>query len=146
MGVSVLIVDDEKEFADSLAERLSLRGFMARTAYSGGEGLAALAERSADVVLLDLSMPGMDGLEALKQIRSHQGEETEVIVLTGQASVSSAIEGMKRGAFDYLEKPVDMRRLVETVRRAQDHRARRLERRRMIDTGKLASLAQLAMG
>ena len=146
MGVSVLIVDDEKEFADSLAERLSLRGFAVRTAYSGEQGLASLGERSVDVVLLDLSMPGMDGLETLKKIRSRQGEETEVIVLTGQASVASAIEGMKRGAFDYLEKPVDMRQLVETVRRAQNRRARRLERQRMIDTGKLASMAQLAMG
>ena len=146
MGVSVLIVDDEKEFADSLAERLSLRGFAVRTAYSGEEGLASLGERSVDVVILDLSMPGIGGLETLAQIRSSQGEETEVIVLTGQASVASAIEGMKRGAFDYLEKPVDMRRLVDTIRRAQNRRARRLERRRMIDTGKLASLAQLAMG
>ena len=146
MGVSVLIVDDEKEFADSLAERLSLRGFAVRTAYSGEEGLASLRERSVDVVILDLSMPGIGGLETLAQIRSSQGEETEVIVLTGQASVASAIEGMKRGAFDYLEKPVDMRRLVDTIRRAQNRRARRLERQRMIDTGKLASLAQLAMG
>jgi signal transduction histidine kinase len=146
MGVSVLIVDDEKEFADSLAERLSLRGFAVRTAYSGEEGLASLGERSADVVLLDLSMPGIGGLETLAQIRSRQGEETEVIVLTGQASVASAIEGMKRGAFDYLEKPVDMRQLVDTIRRAQNRRARRLERQRMIDTGKLASMAQLAMG
>lgn len=146
MGVSVLIVDDEKEFADSLAERLSLRGFAVRTAYSGEQGLASLGERSVDVVILDLSMPGIGGLETLAQIRSRQGEETEVIVLTGQASVASAIEGMKRGAFDYLEKPVDMRRLIDTIRRAQNRRARRLERRRMIDTGKLASLAQLAMG
>ena len=146
MGVSVLIVDDEKEFADSLAERLSLRGFAVRTAYSGEEGLASLGERSVDVVILDLSMPGIGGLETLAQIRFSQGEETEVIVLTGQASVASAIEGMKRGAFDYLEKPVDMRRLVDTIRRAQNRRARRLERQRMIDTGKLASLAQLAMG
>jgi signal transduction histidine kinase len=146
MGVSVLIVDDEKEFADSLAERLSLRGFAVRAAYSGDEGLAALGAKSADVVLLDLSMPGMDGLQTLAEIKSRQGEETEVIVLTGHASVASAIEGMKRGAFDYLEKPVDMRQLVETVRRAQNRRARRLERQRMIDAGKLASLAQLAMG
>jgi two-component system NtrC family sensor kinase len=146
MGVSVLVVDDEKEFADSLAERLSLRGFAVRTAYSGEQGLASLGERSVDVVLLDLSMPGMDGLETLAQIRSRQGEETEVIVLTGHASVASAIEGMKRGAFDYLEKPVDMRQLVDAIRRAQNRRARRLERQRMIDTGKLASMAQLAMG
>jgi two-component system NtrC family sensor kinase len=146
MGVSVLIVDDEKEFADSLAERLSLRGFVVRAAYSGEEGLARLGERSADVVLLDLSMPGIGGLETLAQIKSRQGEETEVIVLTGHASVASAIEGMKRGAFDYLEKPVDMSRLVDTIRRAQNRRARRLERQRMIDTGKLASMAQLAMG
>ena len=145
MGVSVLIVDDEKEFADSLAERLSLRGFAVRTAYSGEQALASLGERSVDVVLLDLSMPGMDGLETLAQMRSRQGEETEVIVLTGRASVASAIEGMKSGAFDYLEKPVDMRELVETVRRAQNRRARRLERQRMIDAGKLASVAQLAM-
>jgi two-component system, NtrC family, sensor kinase len=146
MGVSVLIVDDEKEFADSLAERLSLRGFSVRAAYSGEEGIDSLGERSVDVVILDLSMPGIGGLETLAQIRSRQGEETEVIVLTGHASVSSAIEGMKRGAFDYLEKPVDMSRLLDTIRRAQDRRARRLERQRMIDTGKLASLAQLAMG
>ena len=146
MGVSVLIVDDEREFADSLAERLSLRGLDVRAAYSGEEGLAALEERPVDVIILDLSMPGMGGLETLRQIKSRQGDETEVIVLTGHASVPSAIEGIKRGAFDYLEKPVEMTQLVETIRRAQARRARRLERLRMIQTGKLASLAQMAMG
>jgi two-component system NtrC family sensor kinase len=146
MGVSVLIVDDESEFADPLAERLSLRGLDVRAVYSGEEGLTAIEERPVDVVVLDLSMPGMGGLEALKQIKSRQGDETEVIILTGHASVPSAIEGIKRGAFDYLEKPVELTHLVETIRRAQARRARRLERLRMIQTGKLASLAQMAMG
>jgi signal transduction histidine kinase len=145
MGESVLIVDDEREFADSLAERLLLRGLEVRAAYSGEEGLAALEDNPAEVVVLDLSMPGMGGLETLREIKARQGEETEVILLTGYSSVPSAVEGMKRGAFDYLIKPTEMEQLLETIQRAGSHRARRIARLGMSETDKLSSLAQMAM-
>jgi two-component system, NtrC family, sensor kinase len=145
-GVHVLIIDDEMEFADSLAERLSLRGMKARASYSGTEGIADLDQKGADFVILDLNMQGMNGLEVLSRIKSLQGDKTEVIILTGHSSVASAIEGMKLGAFDYLEKPIDALQLIETILRAQDNRVRKLERLRMIDTARLASLAQMSIG
>jgi two-component system, NtrC family, sensor kinase len=146
MGMRVLIIDDEREFADSLSERLSLRGMEVRAYYSGAEGIAALEKQTADFVILDLNMRGMNGLEALTRIKSRHGDKTEVIILTGHSSVASAIKGMKQGAFDYLEKPIELQKLIETIQRAQDHRGRRLERLRMINTAKLASMAQMAMG
>jgi DNA-binding NtrC family response regulator len=114
---SVLMVDDEVGFLEALSKRLGKRGVNVTTATGGQEALDALAGGGAtttDVVLLDVKMPGMDGLETLAAIKERH-PLLEVIMLTGHATVESAIEGMKRGAFDYLMKPCDLDVLMEKL-------------------------------
>jgi len=115
MPASILLVDDEKGFVDTMAKRLSKRGFAVQTANSGQEGLDALARPgNVDVVILDVKMPGMDGIETLKAIRAEH-PLVEVIMLTGHATVENAIEGMKLGAYDYMMKPCEMDELLAKV-------------------------------
>jgi DNA-binding NtrC family response regulator len=104
---NVLLVDDEIEFASSLAERLRLRGFSTATAQSGQAALDMLSGRFFHVVVLDVKMPGMDGLEALKTIKTRH-PPTEVILLTGHACLDAAVNGIQAGAFDYMVKPADL--------------------------------------
>lgn len=108
---SVLLVDDEEDFLKTIIKRLSKRGIDAKGATRGEEALALLAEEPRDVVVLDVKMPGMSGLEVLKYIKT-QWPTTEVIMLTGHASVDAAMEGMDCGAFDYLMKPADLEDLL----------------------------------
>lgn len=108
---SVLLVDDEEDFLRTIVKRLNKRGIAAQGATRGEEALALLAEAPRDVVVLDVKMPGMSGLEVLKHIKT-QWPTTEVIMLTGHASVDAAMEGMDRGAFDYLMKPADLEDLL----------------------------------
>ncbi len=111
-GTKIMIVDDESEFAATLAERLELRGLEVITADCGEQAIANVREGwNPDVVLLDLKMPGLDGLETLELIKNHD-PSIEVIILTGHGSVASGINGMKRGVFDYLMKPVDLGELL----------------------------------
>jgi DNA-binding NtrC family response regulator len=113
--VNVLLVDDEAPFVAALTRRLSKRDLDITAAFGGQEALDKL-EKSVkyEVVILDVKMPGMDGIETLKRIKkSHP--LVEVIMLTGHATVESAIEGMKLGAFDYLMKPCDIDDLVSKV-------------------------------
>jgi DNA-binding NtrC family response regulator len=121
-GTKLLIVDDEEAFVSAISKRLTLREINVSSAFSGQEGLDKLAEDpQTDVVLLDVKMPGMDGIETLKQIKA--GYPTiEVIMLTGHATIDSAIEGMKQGAFDYLLKPVAIDDLVTKVEQAKSKR------------------------
>jgi DNA-binding response OmpR family regulator len=114
---TVLLVDDEEEFISALAERLTFRGIRARTATSGEEALAAIEREAPRVVLLDLMMPGMSGVEVLKQIRGLH-PEIKVILLTGHGSTREGMEGMRLGAFDYLMKPLGIDELVEKLRGA----------------------------
>ncbi len=115
---NVLLVDDEVAFVETMAKRLTKRDLEISTAFSGDEALEALASNTMiEVVILDVKMPGMDGIEALKAIRQKH-PIIEVIMLTGHATVESAIDGMKRGAFDYLMKPCDMDVLVPKVEEA----------------------------
>ena len=101
----ILLVDDEAPFVETMSKRLSKRDLNIITAFSGEEALERLNNhRNTDVVILDVKMPGMNGIETLAKIRD-QFPLTEVIMLTGHATVESAIEGMKLGAFDYLMKP-----------------------------------------
>ncbi len=130
MKIRLLIVDDEKDFTDSLAERLSLRGFDVTTAYGGEEAVQRIGEYNYDVVILDVAMPGMDGIQTLREIKNRK-PLTEVIMLTGHATVETAIEGMKLGAYDYLLKPVHIDGLVEKVRAAHARKADHEERIRM---------------
>lgn len=104
---NVLLVDDEVEFITSLAERLHLRGIAAKTAGSGQDALDLMETEFFHVVVLDVMMPGMDGLETLKAIKSRH-PPTEVILLTAHACLDAALTGIESGAFDYMIKPVDI--------------------------------------
>lgn len=111
---NVLVVDDEQEFRDITVKRLEKRGLKAKGAESGEKALEILEHSHTDVVLLDVKMPGIDGIETLRRIRGLK-PLVEVVLLTGHASVDSGIEGMKLGAFDYLMKPIELEPLMEKL-------------------------------
>jgi len=113
-GVNVLFVDDEEDFLETLLKRIKKRGVNATGVKSGEAALERLEQDLADVVILDVRMPGMDGLEALREIKGRY-PRTEVIMLTGHANVEVAIQGMELGAFDYLMKPMDIDELLYKV-------------------------------
>ena len=120
----MMIIDDEKDFSSTLAERLDIRGFETKTADDAENALLLLKSGwPVDVVILDLLMPGIDGLTTLSMIKK-QAPLIEVIMLTGHGSASSGIEGMKRGLFDYLIKPVDIDELVTKINEAARQRKR----------------------
>ena len=122
MQLSVLLVDDEVAFVETLVKRLAKRDVRVVAAHSGHEALEKLAASGPtriDVVVLDVKMPGMDGLETLARIKEEH-PLIEVIMLTGHATVESAIEGMKRGAFDYLMKPCEIDVLLDKLNEAAD--------------------------
>ncbi len=119
MTVKLLIVDDEVDFADALAERLEIREFRVTVVYSGPEALKSVEEREPDVVLLDVEMPGISGIEVLKELKRRH-PLVQVIMLTGKATVENAIEGMKLGAHDFLFKPADVEDLDGKIRKAAD--------------------------
>jgi DNA-binding NtrC family response regulator len=118
---AVLLVDDEAPFLETLSKRIAKRNLKVSTALSGSEALDKLkaggGASNYDVVILDVKMPGMDGLETLAAIKQKH-PNMEVIMLTGHATVESAIEGMKTGAFDYLMKPCDIDLLLAKIDRA----------------------------
>jgi DNA-binding NtrC family response regulator len=107
----VLLVDDETEFLETLVKRLKKRKLDVVSAVSGKDALATLGAEPIDVVVLDVKMPDMDGIETLKEIKKIS-PQVEVIMLTGHASVEVAIQGMELGAFDYLMKPMDIDELL----------------------------------
>jgi len=124
----VLLVDDERAFVDSLGKRLNARGLSVETANSG-EGAIEMAERLAfDVIVLDLAMPGMDGIETLKQLREDH-PDLQVILLTGCGSVEKAVEATQLGAMDFLQKPTSLSNLLEVIREAGVKKAVLAEKR-----------------
>lgn len=134
----LLLVDDEEPFRNTLAKRLSEIGYEVAEAGSGMDALDTLANKAIDVIVLDIQMPGMSGLETLSEIRDkHIG--TEVIMLTGHGDVSSAVEGMRLGAYDYLMKPCEYEYLVVKIQEAfkikkeRDERLRKAEERALLD-------------
>jgi len=118
MTEKVLLVDDEEEFVETLAERMRNRGMDVATSSSGGTALELIDEGTYDVVVLDLQMPGMDGLEVLTRMKSRQ-PEIQVILLTGHATVQKSVEAMKQGALEFLEKPIDLAKLAEIIHEAK---------------------------
>lgn len=115
---TIMLVDDEVPFVEAMTKRLTRRDLEVEQAFSGKEALDKLIDRSkTEVVILDVKMPGMDGIDTLKAIKS-KVPLVEVIMLTGHATVESAIEGMRLGAFDYLLKPCDMEHLIAKVSEA----------------------------
>lgn len=113
-GLNVLVVDDEEEFATTLVERLQLRHIDARLAKDGDEALAAIAQDRPAVVLLDVLMPGISGIQVLQRIKRND-PAIQVILLTGHGSTRDGIRGMQLGAFDYMMKPVDIDHLMERM-------------------------------
>lgn len=115
--LDVLLVDDEEEFVSTLAERLSMRGVNVRTALNGEAALELISQKSPQVVLLDVLMPGMGGLETLRAIKAAH-PEVKVILLTGHGSTRDGIEGMRQGALDYLMKPLKLEELMNKLEEA----------------------------
>ncbi len=124
----VMVVDDELDFLETIIKRLKARKIEVTGAENGQRALEVLAERDIDVIVLDVKMPGMDGIETLRAIKERK-PLTEVIMLTGHASVESGIQGMQLGAFDYVMKPVALDELLEKMRQAYE--------RKLIQEGKV---------
>ncbi|MBA3007919.1 MAG: response regulator [Proteobacteria bacterium] len=121
--IKLLIVDDELEFAATLAERMELRGIETQIANTGQEALEKVYFSPPDVVILDLKMPDMNGLEVLQGIKALH-PSIEVIMLTGHGSTASGIESKEKGAFDYIMKPVDLTELLEKLKLAYEKRSK----------------------
>jgi DNA-binding NtrC family response regulator len=118
--IQLLLVDDELSFVEVMSQRLCKRGFVVTVAMSGQDALDRLeADENIEVVILDVKMPGMDGIETLGMIKKNH-PLVNTIMLTGHATIHSAIDAMKRGAFDYLMKPCDIDELVLKVKKAAD--------------------------
>jgi signal transduction histidine kinase len=149
----VLLVDDEVDFLTSLGQRLVLRGLPTLTAANGPDALSILDEHPVDVVVLDVRMPGMDGIETLRRIKEGH-PRVEVVMLTGHADLQSAIDGMRFGFFDYLTKPVQLPLLIEKIEDAFNRRSGEATvgnevftdklQQHMIVADRLSSLGELA--
>lgn len=114
MSIHILLVDDEEEYTRLLSERLVLREFSVMIASNGFDAIKKVAEHCFDVVIMDVLMPGKDGIETVKEIRLIR-PSLSIIMLTGHAELETAMEGMKIGINDYLVKPVDFNELVEKI-------------------------------
>jgi len=154
--IRLLLVDDETDFRNALARRLQKRGLVALQAGDGEAGLAVLADNRVDVVVLDVKMPGMSGIDVLDRIKARY-PETEVILLTGHAATQDGVDGIKSGAFDYLTKPAEFEHLLGKIIQAYGKIQAEKEKQKaaeykagieqqMIATERLAALGTLAAG
>lgn len=116
----MLVVDDEQEFVATLVKRLSRRGMVCCTSFTGAEAIAIAGRESFDVVLLDMKLPDIDGNEVLREVKKLK-PETPVVILTGHISANEGMEGIGDGAKDYLMKPVEFESLLEALQRACRH-------------------------
>ena len=123
----VLVVDDETDFLKTLVNRLRKRNLEVSGAASGEKALGLLDKQPFDVVILDVKMPGMNGVDVLREVK-RKWPLLEVIMLTGHASVESGIEGMKHGAFDYIMKPTDIDDLMDKMRKAFEKKSNHEEK------------------
>ena len=131
MKAKILIVDDEEKFANSLAERLSIRDYDAATSVNGQDAIEKIGDLDFDVVMLDLVMPGINGLEVLREIKRIK-PLTEVIMLTALPNLEMGIEAMKRGALDYILKPCEIDELISKIDRAHARKTEQEERIRAV--------------
>ncbi|MGD8255223.1 MAG: response regulator [Syntrophobacterales bacterium] len=132
-NMKVLLVDDEEEFVKALAERLKMRDLRSDTVLDGEEALSFVEDQEPDVMVLDLKMPGIDGMEVLRQVRQAY-PNIQVIILTGHGTEKHEEEAKRLGAFDYLEKPVNLDVLVKKMKAAY--------RRKLEDTMVAATFAE----
>jgi len=138
MKTRILLVDDEKDFVKTLSERLVIRDYDVTESYSGEDAIEKIKHYLYDVVILDVLMPGTDGIEVLKEIKRIK-PLTEVIMLTGHATVETAIEGMKLGAYDYLMKPCETEDLTSKINNAYEKKAEHEERIRAARINEIVS-------
>lgn len=117
----ILLVDDEVVFTENMSELLKIRGYHVRAVNDGESAIRALKEEDFDVVVLDLKMPGMDGLTTLRELK-RLDLLTETLILTGYASITSAIKALRLGAYDYLTKPCEIYELVEMIENAWERK------------------------
>jgi DNA-binding response OmpR family regulator len=115
--IKILLVDDEEDFVRTLSERLSLRDLQSQAVFSGEEAMRCVGDAVPDIIVLDLKMPGINGMEVLRRVKQHF-PEIQVIILTGHGNDLDETEARQLGAFDYLRKPVDIELLVERIRAA----------------------------
>lgn len=138
MKTRILIVDDEEEFVKALSERLTIRDYDVSTSLSGEEAIKKLNHYLFDVIILDVLMPGMSGIETLREIKKIK-PLTEVIMLTGHATVETAIEGLKLGALDFLLKPCETEDLVAKIDKAYEKKAEQDSRIREAKVAEIVS-------
>jgi DNA-binding NtrC family response regulator len=119
MEARVLLVDDEEDFLETLSSRLELRGLKVSAVTSGEQAVSEAKQQEYDAIVVDLSMPGIDGLETLKRIKA-DNPNAEIIMLTGHGSIQSGVEAMKLGAGDFLQKPVELSELMAKIGEAKD--------------------------
>ena len=154
--IRLLLVDDEDDFRQTIAKRLAKRGLASEQAANGNECLSILEKEAMDVVVLDVKMPGMTGIEVLRNIRNKY-PKTEVILLTGHAIASDGVEGIKSGAFDYLMKPIELEHLFKKILQAyekiqrldaekEEAEYRKQMEQQILVCERLASLGTLAAG
>lgn len=128
LEANVLLVDDEEQFLEVLSERLETRGLHVNSVTSGEDAIAQVEDKNFDAIVVDLAMPGINGIETMKRIKEKR-PDLEIIILTGHATVQTGIEAMKLGAEDFLEKPVDLNVLLEKISNAKHKRMLVLEKK-----------------
>ncbi|HDL08105.1 MAG TPA: response regulator [Desulfobacteraceae bacterium] len=122
--IKTLLVDDEEDFVRTLSERLEIRGFVADIAFNGEKAIKILDDNHYDVIVLDLRMPGIDGKTVLQHVKK-VCPETEVIILSGHGSKKDEKEARLMGAFEYLQKPVELDRLIHNITNAYEHKTKK---------------------
>ena len=122
--IKILLVDDEIDFLDAITERLALKGFDVVAASNGSDAISSAEKDLFDVAVVDFQMPGMDGTQVIKLLKERH-KHLEIIMLTGHATIDSAVESTKLGAFKYLEKPYDFEKLVKVIKEAYEARLKK---------------------
>ncbi len=118
LKANILLVDDEEAFLKILSQRLESRGMKVDTSTSGENAIESVKSKDFDAIVLDLAMPGLGGIETLKRIKK-ENPEIQIIMLTGHATVNQGVEAIKEGAVDFLEKPVDLNKLLKKIEDAK---------------------------
>ena len=124
----VLLVDDEESFVEALGKRLNARGLRVETANCGEDAIQKAQHQAFDIIVLDLAMPGMDGIETLQRLLKID-PDLQVILLTGHGSIEKAVEATKHGAMDFLQKPASLPELLEHIHRASEKRTLLVQQR-----------------
>jgi DNA-binding NtrC family response regulator len=125
---NVLVVDDEEQFLKVFSQRLEGRGLKVDTSPSGEDAVQKVKGKDFDAIVLDLVMPGMGGIEALKRIRA-ENPEVQIIILTGHGTIEKTVEAVKEGAIDFMEKPADLNKIMEKISDAKQKKVLLIEKK-----------------